>query len=95
MSEKSAAVVIGVGSEEGLGATLAKYFAKKGLHVFVAGRNADKLELIVEKITQQNSTATAIVTDATVEQDIEQLFAIVDKESYPLALAVYLSLIHI
>ena len=89
MSEKSAAVVIGVGSEEGLGATLAKYFAKKGLHVFVAGRSADKLELIVEKITQQNSTATAIVTDATVEQDMEQLFAIVDKESYPLALAVY------
>jgi hypothetical protein len=35
MSEKSAAVVIGVGSEEGLGATLAKYFDKKRFATFL------------------------------------------------------------
>ncbi len=89
MSEKFAAVVMGVGSEEGLGATLAKYFAKKGLHVFVAGRSGDQLQLIVEKIMQQGNTATTVVTDATVEQDVEQLFTVVEKAGYPLALAVY------
>ncbi len=89
MSEKSAAVVIGVGAEEGLGATVAKYFAKQGLHVFVAGRSEDKLKLIVEKIAQQGSSATAVVTDATVEPDVEQLFAVVEKTGYPLNLAVY------
>ncbi len=89
MSEKCSAVVMGVGAEEGLGATLAKYFAKQGLHIFVAGRSEDKLQLIVEKIRQQGNTATAVIADATLEQDVEQLFAVVQKESYPLALAVY------
>ena len=89
MSEKSAAVVIGVGSEAGLGASLAKYFAKKDLHVFVASRSGDKLQLIVEKIAQQGGSATAVITDAIVEQDVEQLFAVVEKAGYPLDIAVY------
>lgn len=89
MNEKSAAVVIGVGPERGLGGTLAKYFAMQGLHTFVAGRSENKLGLIVEKIRQQGGTATAVVADATSEEDVEGLFAAIKQQTHPLVLAVY------
>jgi len=89
MSEKSSAVVIGVGPEAGLGAALAKYFALQGLHTFVVGRSRDKLELIVDQIHQQEGTATAVVADATIEPEVKRLFAIVKEKPYPLTLAVY------
>ena len=42
MEKKCSAVIIGVGPEQGLGASLASYFAGQGLHVFIAGRSDDK-----------------------------------------------------
>ena len=36
------AVVVGVGAGQGLGAALARRFAREGLHVFVAGRTPDR-----------------------------------------------------
>jgi len=47
--QKCSAVIIGVGPEQGLGATLASYFAAKGLHVYIAGRSEDKLQRVAEK----------------------------------------------
>jgi NAD(P)-dependent dehydrogenase (short-subunit alcohol dehydrogenase family) len=35
------AVVVGVGSTQGLGAALARRFAGEGLHTFVAGRRGE------------------------------------------------------
>lgn len=84
-----AAIVMGVGPEQGLGAALAKYFAAQGLHVFIAGRSDSKLQLISEKITQQGGKVTAVVTDATLEQDVERLFSEIQKHAYPLSIAVY------
>jgi len=89
MTETCSAVVIGVGPERGLGSTLAKHFAAQGLHVFIAGRSADKLAQIAEKITAQGGTVTAITADATLEQDIERLFAAIRLQAYPLAIAAY------
>jgi NAD(P)-dependent dehydrogenase (short-subunit alcohol dehydrogenase family) len=89
MSDICSAVVIGVGPEQGLGAALAKQFAAQGLHVFIAGRSAAKLQVIVDKITQQSGTATAVTADATLEQDVEYLFATIRQQGYPLAIAVY------
>lgn len=89
MSEICSAVVIGVGPEQGLGAALAKHFAAQGLHVFIAGRSAAKLQVIVEKITQEGGMATAVTADATLEQDVENLFATIQQHAYPLAIAVY------
>lgn len=89
MSKVCSAVVIGVGPEQGLGAALAKHFAAQGLFVFIAGRSASKLQLIAEKITQQGCQVTAVVTDATLEQDVERLFAEIQKQAYPLSIAVY------
>jgi len=89
MSKVCSAVVIGVGPEQGLGAALAKQFAAQGLHVFIAGRSESKLQLVAEKISQQGGKVTAVVTDATLEQDVERLFAEIQKQAYPLSIAVY------
>lgn len=89
MSKVCSAVVIGVGPEQGLGAALAKHFAAQGLFVFIAGRSAKKLQLVAEKITRQGGKVTAVVTDATLEHDVERLFAEIQKQAYPLSIAVY------
>lgn len=68
------AVIIGVGPEQGLGATLAKYFATKGLHVFIAGRSEDKLRCVADAIRQKGGSVTPVIADATVEHDVEHLF---------------------
>ncbi|MDP3877388.1 MAG: SDR family NAD(P)-dependent oxidoreductase [Methylobacter sp.] len=89
MSKVCSAVVIGVGPEQGLGAALAKHFAAQGLHVFIAGRSERKLQLVADKINQQGGKVSAVVTDATLEQDVERLFAEIQKQAYPLSIAVY------
>ena len=38
------AVVVGVGAEQGVGAAVARRFAKEGHHVLVAGRTPAKIE---------------------------------------------------
>jgi NAD(P)-dependent dehydrogenase (short-subunit alcohol dehydrogenase family) len=71
---KQAAVVVGVGAEQGLGAALCKRFAKEGRHVYVAGRTIEKLRQIVDAIKQAGGSAEAIVTDATDEHQVTNLF---------------------
>ena len=68
------AVVVGVGPSRGLGAALARRFAKEGLHVFMGGRTAEKLEQVADEIRALGGQATAVVTDATLERDVERLF---------------------
>ncbi len=73
MGEKSA-IVIGVGAKEGLGAALARRFARKGLRVFIAGRNEERLAAIEEEIQATGGLVEAIQTDATREVDVINLF---------------------
>lgn len=89
MQQPCSAVVIGVGPEQGLGATLAKCFSSKGLHVFIAGRSEDKLLHVAKTIRQQGGSATLVVADATVEHDIEHLFETIALQGYPLEIAAY------
>ena len=74
-STAGTAVVVGVGAEAGLGAALCRRFAREGLHVFVAGRTAERLARVVESIEGAGGRATAVVTDTTAEADVAQLFA--------------------
>jgi len=87
--KQCSAVIIGVGPEEGLGATLAKYFSKKGLHVFIAGRHEDKLELTAKEIRESGYMVTTVVADATVEYDVIRLFHIVQQSGHRMDIAVY------
>ena len=71
---KDVAIVIGVGPEDGLGGSLCKRFAARGMHVFVAGRTPAKLDALVEVVTRAGGEATAHAADATSESDIKALF---------------------
>ena len=51
------AVIIGVGTEQGLGAQLAKRFASEGLHVFVASRTQSRLDALTVEIEQAGGKA--------------------------------------
>ena len=72
---RGTAVVVGVGAEAGLGAALCRRFGREGLHVFVAGRTADRLARVVTAIEAAGGRATAMATDTTAESDVVQLFA--------------------
>jgi len=89
MSQQNSAVIIGVGPERGLGATLAKHFAAKGLHVYIAGRSEEKLQQVVDSIMKHGGQATSVVADATQEYDINHLFDAIHFDGSALQLAVY------
>ena len=87
--QKCSAVIIGVGPEQGLGATLARCFSGNGLHVFIAGRSEDKLRTVAETIRQAGGSATTVVANATVELEVAQLFSQVRLEGYSVDIAAY------
>lgn len=66
------AVIVGVGSEEGLGAALARRFAKGGFHVIVAGRTQNKIEKVAKSLGEGNGKA--VQADVTKEDDVLRLF---------------------
>jgi NAD(P)-dependent dehydrogenase (short-subunit alcohol dehydrogenase family) len=72
--ESGTAVVVGVGSETGLGAALARRFASEGLRVILAGRTAKSLKTVAAAITDAGGAALAKVTDASREKDVIALF---------------------
>lgn len=69
-----AAIVMGVGPDQGMGAQLCKRFASFGLHVVIAGRTQEKIDAVAEDIRSGGGQASAIVADATVEADTVMLF---------------------
>ena len=81
-----AAIVIGVGPDQGLGAQLCKRFAAEGLHVLVAGRTSAALDAVVADIVAAGGHATSVVADATSEADTVALF---DRAGADLELAIY------
>lgn len=89
MANPRKALIIGVGAEKGLGASVSARFAREGFHVFVAGRTAQSLELVVKQIRSAGGAATAIVADATREADVLSLFDKVCAAEGNLDVAVY------
>lgn len=67
------AVVVGAGARRGTGAACARRFAREGLHTYVAGRTLEKLEATVKEIEAEGGRATAVVADATREEDVVRL----------------------
>ena len=87
--DKRIAVVIGVGPPLGLGAAVARRFAREGLHVIVASRTADRLERLVTEIQNSGGTAQAVQTDVTIETDVIRLFDIATVNAGMLELVAY------
>lgn len=83
------AVVVGVGASQGTGAALCRRFAREGLHVFAAGRTAERLESVAKEIEAAGGRATAVPTDATVEADVARLLDRARDEGGSLDLVAY------
>lgn len=77
------AVVVGVGPGRGLGAALARRFAREGLCVYLVGRTAAKLERVASDIAGRNGKAIPCPADATVEAEVVRLFETITCESVP------------
>ncbi|MCK4842533.1 MAG: SDR family NAD(P)-dependent oxidoreductase, partial [Methylococcales bacterium] len=89
MEQQCSAVIIGVGPERGLGATLANRFSAEGFHVFIAGRSEAKLQQVANSIVKNGGEVTCVVADATQESDISHLFDVINQNSGALQIAVY------
>lgn len=89
MTAINKALVVGVGALDGLGASVARRAAAEGLHVYVAGRTAARLEAVVAAITADGGRATALVTDATDEASVIAAFEAVARAPGMLELTVF------
>lgn len=89
MALSDSAIVAGVGPSRGLGAALARCFAEKGLHVFIAGRSDNRLQQIALEIRQTGGAATPIAADLTIEQDVGRLFDTVRAKGDCIKVAAY------
>ena len=69
------AIISGVGPDQGMGAQLARRFARRGLHVFVAGRTPESLAAVAAEVAAEGGVATPVVADATDEAATVELFA--------------------
>ncbi|SEN07606.1 SDR family NAD(P)-dependent oxidoreductase [Nitrosomonas marina] len=74
MTSSGSAIVAGVGPEQGLGAALARCFAKNGLHVFIFGRSEDRLHRVASNIQRSGGAVTPITADVTIENSVQSLF---------------------
>lgn len=71
---KPSAVVIGVGSERGVGGAVCRRFAREGYHVLIAGRSAAKIETLAASLVADGGSAEAVTTDVTQEAQVIALF---------------------
>ena len=67
------AVVVGVAASDGLGAAIARRFAREGLTLLVAGRTPERLEQVCTEINATGGESHWQKTDATVESEVEAL----------------------
>ena len=83
------AVVVGVGASQGLGGALSRRFAREGLHTFVAGRTAEKIEKVVSEIESSGGQATPVLADITRTEDVTALLDRAGAEGGSLDLVAY------
>ncbi len=88
MSDSKVAVVLGVGAAQGLGAAVAKRFARQGYAAVVAGRTAANLDAVVRQIQELGGVAHAVITDAASEEQVTELLARAEQFG-PVRAAIY------
>jgi NAD(P)-dependent dehydrogenase (short-subunit alcohol dehydrogenase family) len=75
------ALVVGVGAESGLGAGLARRFAREGLRVVIAGRTGERLQAAASGIRSAGGSIVIKAADATSETDVAALLDTADDEN--------------
>lgn len=80
-----AALVLGVGARDGIGGAVAARLVREGLHVFVLGRTAEKLDALCECLREEGASAggraDAIVGDCTSGADVAGAFDTIEREA--------------
>jgi len=88
MIHEKTALIVGVGASRGLGAAVARRFAKECLHVVVAGRTAEKIENVVSEIRAAGGSAHAVIGDGANESDAARFVASAEEHG-PLELVLH------
>jgi NAD(P)-dependent dehydrogenase (short-subunit alcohol dehydrogenase family) len=83
------AIIAGVGSEQGLGAALARRFAIEGYRVIVAGRTESKISQVARVIVDSGGKAEAFRADTTIEADVMALFDFAEAFGHIVDLVVF------
>ena len=89
MAENRSAVIVGVGPPRGLGAAIARRFAKEGLHTTIMGRSAEKVDATLKELQQSGASAKAVVGDVTDEALVRKVVTDADRSEAPLEAAVF------
>jgi NAD(P)-dependent dehydrogenase (short-subunit alcohol dehydrogenase family) len=87
-ASQSSVLIVGVGASRGLGAAIARRFARGGHPVAIAGRNAQRLEATARVLQDAGAIVTYIVGDAARAEDAKQFVAQAERLA-PLAVAVH------
>jgi NAD(P)-dependent dehydrogenase (short-subunit alcohol dehydrogenase family) len=88
MSDQTTVLVVGVGSSRGLGAAIARRFAKGGHPVAIAGRNAAKLEATAGELKKSGARVSVSIGDVTRAQDVQR-FVAEAQQLAPLGIAIH------
>ncbi|WP_397452347.1 SDR family NAD(P)-dependent oxidoreductase [Pseudomonas sp. NA-150] len=80
--------VAGVGAVSGLGAALARRFAREGYLVAVSGRSLNKLQAVVEDIQAAGGRAVAVLADSGIEAEVIEASQQVNRLG-PLKVAIF------
>ena len=68
-------VAIITGGAGGIGSRIAQAYTEAGAKVVIASRNQEKLDAIVEKLQATGGEATAVATDVTVPEEVDNMVA--------------------
>ncbi len=86
---RSSIAVFGVGHAEGVGAAVARRFAREGFRTCVFGRNAAKLQTCRESLAALTDDFEVTVGDVTDDEATRAFVAAADREDAPLEVAVF------
>jgi NAD(P)-dependent dehydrogenase (short-subunit alcohol dehydrogenase family) len=87
MANKSA-VIVGVGPPRGLGAAIARRFARERFHTTLVGRSKEKVDATVQDLRKGGAEATAVIGDVTDEALVRRVVAEANQ-AFPLEVAVF------
>jgi len=73
-------IAVVTGGSSGIGAAIARRFAREGAHVVVSSRRLDACQAVAEEIRADGCAATAIACDVTDEQSVIDLFKTVQEQ---------------
>jgi len=86
---KRSAVVLGVGPTRGLGAAIARRFAREGFRVTVMGRSEEKIAAALADLKAAGADAEAVIGDVTDEAAVRRVVAGAERADAPLEAAIF------